>query len=111
MCISGGEPTLLKDPLFKFLKEVIQDRQDLMIHILSNAQHFTKADRQSLFEISHNVSWGIPLYSHKEKSHDDIVSKDGAFKKLFENFNHLLSSGSRVELRTVLMKQNIFDLQ
>ena len=111
MCISGGEPTLLKKPLFAFLKEIIQVRPDLMFHILSNAQHFTKDDRDSLFQISNNVTWGIPLYSHIEKSHDDIVSKDGAYRRLFENFNHLLSSGSRVELRTVLMRQNINDLQ
>ena len=49
----------------------------------------------------------IPLYSHESKAHDDIVSKDGAFNRLFDSFNYLISSGSQVELRTVLMKQNV----
>ena len=110
MGITGGEPTLLKEPLFNFIKDVIRERPDLMFHILTNAQHFTRDDRETLLEISKNVFWGVPLYSHIEKTHDDIVSKDGAYTRLFESFNHLLSSGSQIELRTVLMKQNIFDL-
>ena len=81
-----------------------------MFHILTNAQHFSKEDRRLLSDLSNNVLWGVPLYSHQAESHDNIVSKDGAYKRLFESFNHLLSAGSRVELRTVLMKQNVRDL-
>jgi len=105
--ITGGEPTLFKEPLINFLKDIIEIRNDLTFHILTNGQHFVKEDINNLFILSKNVTWGIPLYSYDEKSHDDIVSKDGAYKRLFDSFNYLLSSGSRVELRTVIMKQNV----
>lgn len=105
--ITGGEPTLFKEPLFNFLKQIIKKKNEFTFHILTNAQHFLKEDINNLFLLSKNVTWGIPLYSHESKAHDDIVSKDGAFHRLFESFNYLLSSGSQVELRTVLMKQNV----
>ena len=108
--ITGGEPTLFKEPLFNFLMEIIEKRNDLTFHILTNGQHFYKDDIKSLFLLSNNVTWGIPLYSHNEKSHDNIVSKDGAYKRLFNSFNYLLSSGSQIELRTVLMRQNVIHL-
>ena len=105
--ITGGEPTLFKEPLFNFLKEIIEKKNNFTFHILTNAQHFLREDINDLFLLSKNVTWGIPLYSHQRQSHDDIVSKDGAFDRLFDSFNYLLSSGSKVELRTVLMKQNV----
>ena len=105
--ITGGEPTLFKEPLFNFLKKIIEKKNNFTFHILTNAQHFLKEDINNLFLLSKNVTWGIPLYSNESKAHDDIVSKDGAFNRLFDSFNYLISSGSQVELRTVLMKQNV----
>ena len=75
-------------------------------HILSNAQHFEDTDIQFLTSVNKNVLWAIPLYSDLPELHDQIVGKDGAYKKLLSSFNILMSSGSQVELRTVLLKQN-----
>ena len=108
--ISGGEPTLLKNNLFKFLEKVIKSRSDIRFHILSNCQHFLEKDIKYLSKLSKNILWGIPLYSHLPDKHDQIVGKKGAFYKVLENFNYLIQSGSRVELRTVLMRQNYPDL-
>ena len=108
--ISGGEPTLLKNNLFQFLEKVIESRKDLRFHILTNCQHFLKEDINKLSYLSKNILWGIPLYSHLSDKHDQIVGKQGAFNKLMENFNFLIQSGSKVELRTVLMRQNYIDL-
>jgi len=108
--ISGGEPTLFMDELLDFLIFAKKERPDITFHILSNGQHFKKEDMKNLKEVSSNVLWGIPLYSHLPNEHDDIVSKDGAYDKLFHSFSLLLEAGSRIELRTVLMKQNIKSL-
>ena len=77
---------------------------------MSNGQHFTNEHLHQLSIICDSVLWGIPLYSHDPKEHDDIVSKDGAYVRLFESFKILLKAASRVELRTVLMRQNIKSL-
>ena len=108
--ITGGEPTLFKSKVFEFITNVIKERKDIKFHILTNAQHFDKSDIDVLFKLSDNILWGVPLYSSKQETHDKIVGKEGAFKQLLKGLNVLVESASQVELRTVLMKQNINEL-
>ena len=83
-----------------------------MLHILSNGQHFEDEDMPKLNNIHANLNilWGIPLYSHDYKNHDEIVGKEGAFNKVMENFFKLGSVNTAIELRTVLTKKNALDL-
>lgn len=104
--ISGGEPTLYKERLLDFLMECVEANSSLQIHVLTNAQHFDEADIEKLTSLNKNVLWGIPLYSADHVEHDNIVGKKGAFENLLQGFNSLLKSGSRVELRTVLLQKN-----
>ena len=109
--ISGGEPTLYKDDLFTLIETVTSARPDLSFHILTNGQHFEETDIVRLrAECFANVTWGIPLYSHVPERHDAIVKKAGAFDRLLESLRHLLNSGSKIELRTVLLQDNVGDL-
>ena len=110
--ISGGEPTLYKDPLLGMIGRVAEKRPDLSYHILSNGQHFT-ADDEARLRTLHSATrivWGIPLYSHASATHDEIVGKPGAFSRLLENLFFLAATGARIELRTVITAKNIFDL-
>jgi His-Xaa-Ser system radical SAM maturase HxsC len=110
--ISGGEPTLYKDELLGMIDRVSVKRPDIRYHILSNGQHFTSGD-ETLLRCLHgrgNILWGIPLYSHRGAAHDEIVGKDGAFRRLLNNLFLLAGTGARIELRTVITSQNIFDL-
>jgi His-Xaa-Ser system radical SAM maturase HxsC len=104
--ISGGEPTLYKEALFNFLLEISHIRPDVKFHILSNAQHFSERDTQSLEQLKNNILWGIPMYSHNYVEHDKIVCKEGAYHNLLTGINILLKSGSKIELRTVILQQN-----
>ena len=108
--ITGGEPTLLKDQLFVFLQQILSERPDLFFHILSNAQHFEANDRGVLSEMRNNILWGIPLYSADAQIHNQIVGKEDAFDILIDSFNDLFSAGVRIELRTVLLRQNVYEL-
>ncbi|MCB1099385.1 MAG: His-Xaa-Ser system radical SAM maturase HxsC, partial [Verrucomicrobiae bacterium] len=72
------------------------------------AQHFTREHLDRLTEIRHaRVAWGIPLYSANSQTHDAIVGRKGAFDKLVESLGLLLLAGARIELRTVMMQQNV----
>jgi len=106
--ISGGEPTLYKEQLCALIERVLEARPDLEFHVLTNAQHFEAGDvgrlRSPLYR---RVSWGIPLYAADPALHDRIVGKDGAFRRLDRSFVHLIHSGARVELRTVLLGTNL----
>lgn len=105
--ITGGEPTLYKDQLFSLIQKTCEQRADLAFHVLTNGQHFEAADievlRSPAFE---RVIWGIPLYAPDAALHDEIVGKAGAFERLHHSFHHLLLSGARIELRTVLLQSN-----
>jgi len=110
--ISGGEPTLYKEDLFNILNHCAKNRPDIGFQILSNCQHLTKEDIESMAELHEqlDIFWGIPLYSHDEENHDLIVGKKGAFNPLMENLFLLASSGATIELRTVLTAKNALDL-
>jgi His-Xaa-Ser system radical SAM maturase HxsC len=106
--ISGGEPTLYKEQLCGMIERVLAAREDLEFHVLSNGQHFDRADIQRLRNpVFRRVSWGIPLYASDPALHDEIVAKQGAFARLEESFAALLLAGARIELRTVLLKANV----
>jgi len=105
--ISGGEPTLYKEQLLSLVEDVAAKRPDLAFHILSNGQHFDEGDVARLRSPAfRRVAWGIPLYAAEAELHDEIVGKAGAFERLHSSFAHLLRSGARIELRTVLMQAN-----
>jgi len=109
--ITGGEPTLYKDPLLGMLERVLAERPDLQFHVLTNGQHFEAADVPRLRDPRYeHVTWGIPLYAADAALHDQIVGKAGAYRRLRESFAYLLLAGARVELRTVLVADNLAGL-
>jgi len=109
--ISGGEPTLYKAQLLGMIERVLGARSDLAFHVLTNGQHFDREDVARLRNpVFRRVVWGIPLYARDPALHDDIVGKAGAFARLEHSLAHLLMSGARVELRTVLVAPNLTGL-
>lgn len=109
--LSGGEPLLFKDQLLALLIDVLAERPDLRFHVLSNAQHFDRADISVLRRAEfRSVLWGVPLYSASPGVHDDLVGKSGAFERLMVGLNYLALAGQALELRTVIMKTNYPEL-
>lgn len=106
--LTGGEPTLHIEPMLAMLERLLADRPDLAFHILSNGQHFDAANTARLAgALRTNIVWGIPLYAADSALHDRIVGKPSAFERLAESFAHLLTAGARIELRTVLLHDNL----
>ncbi|PQM26733.1 His-Xaa-Ser system radical SAM maturase HxsC [Sphingopyxis lindanitolerans] len=109
--ISGGEPTLYKEELFRLIERTAEVRPDVGFHILSNGQHFTADDIERLRQPAYrNMIWGIPLYAPNAPLHDEIVGKADAYARLLESFAVLMRAGARVELRTVLLSPNVASL-
>lgn len=109
--ISGGEPLLHKSRLFDMLRAVSRARPDVTFHILTNGQHIEPSDVEVLLEIgTGRILWGVPLYSADPATHDEIVGKIGAFRQLEKGLGVLMTAGASVELRTVVMRQNVAGL-
>lgn len=106
--ISGGEPLLHKHRLLEMMERVAAIRPDIHFHVLTNGQHFGAEDLERVTDLgADRVLWGIPLYSAYARTHDEIVGKQGAFSRLKESLAGLAFAGASIELRTVVMKQNI----
>lgn len=109
--VSGGEPTLYKNELLSMIELVAAARPDISWHILSNGQHFEEDDVARLQKRAfRSVTWGIPLYSLVAENHDSIVGKTGAHHRLMQSLAVLLNAGASIELRTVLLNQNVDEL-
>ena len=109
--LSGGEPTLYKDQLFGFLERTSAARPDLAFHILSNAQHFEAADLDRLRSVRRvPLLWGVPIYANRAELHDKIVGKVGAHQRTIESLALMCRAGAAIELRTVLLSENVVDL-
>ena len=103
--VSGGEPTLFKESLFDLIERTRDKRPDLSFHVLTNGQHFARADQARLMQPAfRQVLWGVPLYAAIGNLHDAVVQKPGAFSRLLEGFSILAEAGQRIELRTTLMR-------
>jgi His-Xaa-Ser system radical SAM maturase HxsC len=109
--LSGGEPLLFKDQVFSLIERLYLQRPDLRFHVLTNGQHFERSD---LSQLAHRplrlVLWGVPIYAAEASAHDSIVRKPGALARLEESLGTLLSAGAGIELRTVLLQQNVAEL-
>ncbi len=105
--LSGGEPLLHKAALFRFIDAVFTSRDDLTFHILSNGQHLTRDDLPWLRQHRERLLWGVPIYAADPRSHDEIVSKPGAFEQLSNGLAILGRAGAALELRTVILIQNV----
>lgn len=109
--ITGGEPTLYKQQLLGMIERVLAARADIEFHVLTNAQHFEPGDIERLRDPRYRrVTWGVPLYASEPGLHDRIVGKEGAHALLEQGLATLLLAGARVELRTVVLRENVAQL-
>lgn len=109
VCITGGEPTLLKELLFEYIQDIKEKLPEADIHLLTNGRSF--ADLNFLYLFKENVNYekiliGIPLHSDNYIDHDAIAGHKGAFYETAKGLTNLGVLGYPIELRVIIMKQN-----
>src|SRR5207249_7070457 len=98
--ITGGEPTLLGEGLFRQLSALRDHLPGTHVHILTNGRrfawpHFT----QRFAEVCHpGVSLGIPLYADNAADHDYVVQARGAFDQTMVGLHRLAEYRQNVEI-------------
>jgi His-Xaa-Ser system radical SAM maturase HxsC len=105
--LSGGEPTLLGDDLFRILRTAASYLPRTAIHILSNGRRFSDAAFVGKYaDIRHpDIMVGIPIYSDISSIHDYVVQADGAFDETIRGILNLKQLRQRVEIRVVIHRQ------
>lgn len=109
LTITGGEPTLLADNLFRLLLQLKTSMPETELHMLSNGRAFAWPEYARRFaDVQHpNISLGIPLYSDFAGAHDHVVQAKGAFDQTVAGLHQAARNGIRVEIRVVLHKLTI----
>ena len=104
LVITGGEPTLLGDNLFKIIAAIRDKFPTTYLHMLTNGRKFAwPAFTAQLADLGHpNFMLGIPIYSDNAKVHDYVVQAKGAFDQTICGLHQLARYGIRVEIRVVL---------
>lgn len=105
--LTGGEPTLLGDDLFKIVNRLKNYLPTTSLHILSNGRNFSSLSMaQKLADIAHpDLMVGIPLYSDVSDIHDFVVQAKSAFDETIKGIINLKQFDIAVEIRVVIHKQ------
>lgn len=105
--ITGGEPTLLGEGLFRILALCRERLPTTRLHMLTNGRLFYyRWFARRLADINHpNLVLGIPLYSDIADEHDYVVQAKGAFDQTMVGLHNLARYRQRIEIRVVLHKQ------
>ena len=106
--ISGGEPTMAGEFLFRLLDEIRIKYPTALIHFLTNGRKFADDTYvEKLLKYGyHNMVFGIPLHSDYFKDHDKITQRKGAFHETLRGLYNLANYNANIELRIVINKLN-----
>ena len=82
LTITGGEPTLLGDNLFRLITQLKFSMPETELHMLTNGRTFAWPEYTRRFaDLDHpKISLGIPLYSDFAGAHDYVVQAKGRLR-------------------------------
>jgi His-Xaa-Ser system radical SAM maturase HxsC len=105
--LSGGEPALLGNDLFRLLISLRDNLPNTAVHVLSNGRLFS--DEALAIKAAqvrhHDLMFGIPLYADVADVHDFVVQAAGAFDETIKGILNLKRCQQKVEIRVVIHKQ------
>ena len=106
--ITGGEPGILKDDLFKVLAECKKCLPETEFLFLSNGRVFSNTEYINKFKenIPEFIRVAIPIYADKSELHDSITRAKGSFKQSICGIKKLLERNIDIEIRIVVTKMN-----
>jgi len=104
--ISGGEPTLLKDDLFRIMSALKVHLPNTFVNMLTNGRMFFYSDFADKYAAVEHPRFraAIPLYSDIPDEHDFVVQSKGAFVQTMRGLYNLGELGQPIEIRVVLHK-------
>ncbi|HAX99288.1 MAG TPA: His-Xaa-Ser system radical SAM maturase HxsC [Candidatus Atribacteria bacterium] len=106
--ISGGEPTLVGEDLFKLIAVCKKKLPKASLLLLSNGRMFKNLDfSKKLAEIDHpDVTVCVALYADTDREHDRIVGVNGSFYETIKGLENLALLRQKIEIRNVMQSQN-----
>ena len=106
--ITGGEPGILKDNIFKVLSECKKCLPETEFLFLTNGRIFANTDFTNKFKenIPEFIRVAIPIYADNKELHDSITRASGSFNQTICGIKKLLERKIDIEIRIVVTKMN-----
>ncbi len=111
--ITGGEPTLIGyENFISVMKEVAAHFFHTKILLLTNGRTFgNKAFFDQIVKVKPDMlRIAIPIHGSTAEKHDYITQSDGSFIQTLRGIRYILNVGIELELRIVVSKLNVYDL-
>ena len=107
--ITGGEPTLIGEGFFDILRAFQYDFDTTAFQLLTNGRVFSDFEYTTKFVdcIPEILEIGIPVYGFDATSHDSITRTPNSFVQTVAGIKNLLYYNCNVEIRIVLTKMLI----
>ena len=107
-CITGGEPTLLKDGLIDIFDACSHRFQNTDFQLLTNGRSFSNISfcERCVKSMPFNCEIDVPLHSASQYLHDSITQSVGSFDQTITGIHNLLKLNQRVEIRVVVTLLN-----
>ncbi|WP_145529981.1 His-Xaa-Ser system radical SAM maturase HxsC [Yersinia alsatica] len=111
--VSGGEPLLYGEDFLSFLDFIIENSPETSLHVLTNGRRFSDAGFVAKIKQRSDklkITFGIPLYSSRHKTHDELVGSRGAYSETVRGLINAGNSGINIELRIIPTSINYQEL-
>ncbi len=113
ICLTGGEPTLLKEDLFDILTLINKNHPKSVVMMLTNGKSFANFDFTKRFASLRPSDFltCVSLHSDVDEVHDLIVGAKGSFYKTVIGLQNLARFRERIEIRIVVHRINAHRLE
>jgi His-Xaa-Ser system radical SAM maturase HxsC len=108
ICLTGGEPTLLKEEFFDILRIINKKHPKTTIMLLTNGKSFANFEFTKRFVSSRPKDFltCVSLHSDVDEVHDRIVGVKGSFYKTAMGLHNLARFREKIEIRVVVNRIN-----
>ncbi|MCH5138434.1 His-Xaa-Ser system radical SAM maturase HxsC [Clostridiaceae bacterium UIB06] len=108
LCITGGEPTLLKEEFIEIISYCKEKLPETEYILLSNGRMFYYKKFAEDFSKSRpkNLIIAMPIHGHSPELHDSIAGIKDSFIQTFYGIKNLYNMGEKIELRIVVNRLN-----
>ncbi|MEN6373395.1 MAG: His-Xaa-Ser system radical SAM maturase HxsC [Smithella sp.] len=113
ICLTGGEPTLLKNDLFNILDSINKKHPKATVMMLTNGKSFADLEFTKHFVSVRpdNFLTCVSLHSDVDEIHDRIVGVKGSFYKTAMGLQNLARFREKIEIRVVVNRFNSHRLE
>lgn len=108
ICLTGGEPTLLKQDFFTVLSLIRKKHNIAQIMLLTNGKSFADFEftKQFVSVRPSNFISCVSLHSDVDEVHDKIVGVKNSFYKTIKGLHNLARFRETIEIRIVVSRLN-----